>query len=106
MNDELTGLLDRDLAKKAFELIFSLRKTKFDFMEVCVAASADRFGFDSEGVSRILERLFNCGAIGLVDSKNGFSHTTFKYRNPAAVFSSDTAYIIHRGLRKVANLWQ
>jgi hypothetical protein len=105
MKDELKGLLDRDLAKKAFELIFSLRKTKFDFEKVCIAASADRFGFDSEGVSRILERLFNCGAIGLVDSKTGFSHTTFKYRNPAAVFSSDTAYIIHRGLRKAANLW-
>lgn len=104
MNDELAGLLDQDLAKKAFELIFSLRRTKFDFVEVCNAASADRFGYDSESVGQILERLFNCGAIGLVDGKSGHSHTTFKYRNPAAVFSSNTNYIIHRGLRKAANL--
>lgn len=104
MNDELAGFIDQDLARKAFELIFSLRQTKFDFAEVCSAASADRFGFDRESVGQLLERLFNCGAIGLVDRKTGHSHTTFKYRNPAAVFSSNTAYLVHRGLRKAANL--
>ena len=44
MNDELAGFIDQDLARKAFELIFSLRQTKFDFAEVCSAASANRFG--------------------------------------------------------------
>lgn len=102
IKDELSGLLDDALVKHAFDLIFSIRKPKFRLSDAC--AQADRFNIDYQGVLEILEHLFDCGAIGLIDDRTQINLTTFKYRTPAAVFSSNSEFVIHKGLQRAANL--
>ena len=102
MKDELRGILDVEQAKCAFDIVFSIRKIEFTLRDAYEAA--DVYGVDNKGVLRILRQLFECGAIGVVDRGRSGKHTTFKYRNPVAVFSTNADYIVHRGIREVANL--
>ena len=103
MRDEVRGLLDDGLNDVAFEIVFSIRKAEFSLEDAYQAA--DQFGVSNREVIQILRQLFECGMIGMKDVCEARGYTTFKYRSPAAVFSTaGMRYIIHRGIRKAANL--
>lgn len=103
MRDEVRGLLDDGLNNVAFEIVFSIRKVEFSLEDAYQAA--DQFGLSNRDVIQILRQLFECGMIGMKDVSEAGGYTTFKYRNPAAVFSTTgMRYIIHRGIQKAANV--
>lgn len=103
MRDEVRGLLDIGLNNVAFEIVFSIRKVEFSLEDAYQAA--DQFGLSNREVIQILRQLFECGMIGMKDVSEAGGYTTFKYRNPAAVFSTiGMRYIIHRGILKAANV--
>ena len=103
MQDEVRGLLSDELSNLAFEIFFSLRKAEFSLEEAYRAG--EEFNLKSDDVIQILRQLFACGTIGLKDISGVGGHTTFKYRNPGAVFSTTGVdYILHRGIRQAANI--
>ena len=103
MQDEVRGLLSDELSSLAFEIVFSLRKAEFSLEEAYRAG--EEFNLKSDDVIQILRQLFACGTIGLKDISGVGGHTTFKYRNPGAVFSTTGVhYILHRGIRQAANI--
>ena len=103
MQDEVRGLLSDELSDLAFEIVFSLRKAEFSLEEAYRAG--EEFNLKSDDVVQILRQLFACGMIGLKDISGVGGHTTFKYRNPGAVFSTTgVQYILHRGIRQAANI--
>lgn len=103
MQDEVRGLLSDELSRVAFDAVFSIRKAEFSLEEAYRAG--EEFNLKPEDVIQILRQLFDCGTIGMKDLSGVGGHTTFKYRNPGAVFSTrGVQYILHRGIRQAANI--
>lgn len=105
--DELQGYVTSNDAKELFKLIGSLRSRDFHASQVYEQAALEKSGLTRDNIDAALGALFECSAIGNVQTKSNKTHfLTFRYRNRHATFNIKERLILHRGLWRALNLPQ
>jgi hypothetical protein len=106
IKDELVGYFPASVVEAAFSLIGSLRKREFTFEELrAKAAEQPRFG--ELDVPGIVSALFECSAVGNVNSargRRGTQYFTWKYRNRNSTLDLNEILLLHKGMWRALNV--
>lgn len=103
IKDELVGYIDQTKVDGIFMALSTIKERTFFLADVSVCL-ANSGSLKDEELSKILNTLFNCSAIGNVADKHGREYFSFKYRNRHSFFNPDEKIILHTGLRKAMNV--
>lgn len=104
IKDELVGYFSNVDVNSTIDLIGAMRSREFTFAELTKRA-AEQKRFASLDLSSMITALFECSAIGNVDSrKGGTTYYTFKYRNRNSTLNLEDRLTLHRGMWKALNL--
>jgi hypothetical protein len=105
IKNDLHGFLNEDEREKAMQLLALMNKSSFNIQELEEKKNMDS-RFKSLDLVKILQELFDCGAISNYRKGNP-GHVdiiTTKYRNPTACFDPSEGIKIHWGLWKACNI--
>lgn len=106
IKDELVGYFPASVVEAAFSLIGSLRKREFSFEELRVKA-AEQTRFGELDIPSIVSALFECSAIGNVNTARGTrgaKYFTWKYRNRNSTLDLQENLLLHKGMWRALNL--
>ena len=104
IKNELSGFFTSEHIAATIELIGSLRKREFSLGEL--HAQSKTIGYPpGMDLATILRSLFECSAIGNVDTNSSTqNYFTFRYRNRHSAFSINKKITLHFGVWKALNL--
>jgi hypothetical protein len=104
IKNDLNGFLRDDEREKAIKILALMNKSSFNLQELETRKNLDP-RFKSLDLVRILQALFDCGAISNYrKDENGRDINTTKYRSPTAYFDPNEGIKIHWGLWKAFNI--
>jgi len=103
LRDELHGYLAGDEIETAVKLLASLRASRFTLSDLEAQAARMRLG--SVEPEALVQTLFECSGIGMVDASGpGRPVVTFKYRNRTAMLVPGARMLVHPGAWNALNI--
>jgi hypothetical protein len=106
IKDELVGYFPASVVEAAFSLIGSLRKREFHFKDLHTKAR-EQARFSELDLPGVVHALFECSAVGNVNSASGRRATVFytwKYRNRNSTLNLDDPLLLHKGMWRALNV--
>jgi hypothetical protein len=102
LRDELHGYLEPEGIDDAIMLLTSLGSDGFTLADL--ETQAARLRLDALDVGQLVQTLFECSGVGMIDRRAGRPIFTFKYRNPTAIAIPGRRMVIHPGAHKALNI--
>ncbi|MDO8982511.1 P-loop ATPase, Sll1717 family [Cypionkella sp.] len=105
IRDELAGYALPNEIEAIISALSLVGKRDFKISELFAASKATLFPLSDQQVYTLCVALFNCSAIGNIDSMpQGKTSYSFKYRNRSSAFNDAKSIMLHRGLWKALNI--
>jgi hypothetical protein len=102
LRDELHGYLDPTHIDSAIRLLTSMGTDRFTLEEL--DAHAERLRLPATDCTALVNTLFECSGLGMLERREGRPLYTFKYRNRTAMLVPDRSLVIHPGAHKALNI--
>lgn len=104
IRDELSGYADPQETSLIMDSLGQMRRREFKLAELIDSSRSLSLPLTEEKIGDVCRLLFQCSALGNVQSRGGTTYFTFKYRNRHSTFNEAETIVLHRGLWKALNL--
>lgn len=101
IRDEIVGYVEIQNYEKFLEAIRNIKQREFSFEKICKEVE---LSLSETELKKILDVLYNCGAIGNKWTHNNSNRYEFKFRNKNSQFDVQKTIVLHKGLWKALNL--
>jgi hypothetical protein len=105
IQDEFGGYADSAEIDCLLGYFASMRQREFTLPVLLAHARGQKVKPDQDKIERMLNVMFDCGALGNLQSVDGdHNYYTFKYRNRHSTLNFGERIVLHRGLWRALNL--
>ncbi|MFH6973622.1 P-loop ATPase, Sll1717 family [Neisseria sp. 23W00296] len=102
IRDEIVGYIDIHDYERFYEIISKIKQREFPYSKLKEISEVSKLTEDN--LKKLMNVLYDCGAIGNKWSNGTSNRYEFKFRNKNSHFNSTYTVVLHKGLWKALNL--